>query len=1215
MILRRKKTRGWKQIKMTIANKNGTALVIGGGIAGIAAALDLAEQGHQVYLVERSPSIGGVMAQLDKTFPTLDCSICILAPKMVEALRHPNITLLTYSELENTQRRDDGTFKVIVRRKARYVKEDVCTGCALCATVCPRRAPNEFEMGLSNRTAIYIPFPQAVPAVATIDPDVCRRLTGRKCNACIRVCERGALDFDQKDSFVELDVNSIIVATGLELLDPEAMLSYGYGRLEDVVTSLEYERMMSASGPTSGEILCPSDSAHPKSIGFILCVGSRNIKKKNYCSKVCCLYATKEAMITREHAPETEVIVYYNDKRAIGRGHEEFFNRAAEEFGITYKIGLPSEVRRDPENGRLLIEHADLDKGILEKNLVDLVVLLPAIVPSSGTKELANILEVELDEAGFIWTDPNNPVQTSVPNIYACGCCAGPEDISTSVIQGSAAAAAAAAVRPPEEIEMVSTEISEEARLVGPSLSEEPRIGVYVCACGINIGGTVDVPTVAEYAKALPNVVYSTDTTYVCSQDAQEAIKVSIDEYKLNRLVVASCTPRTHLKLFQETANEAGLNPYLVDMASLRELDSWVHMHEPDKATEKAKDLVRMSVARTRLLSPKSTSITSILPAACVIGAGVAGMTAALTIADKGYSTYLIERDEAIGGFVRELEYIDFLETKGEIVLKTLTEKVRNHPNITLLTLTEVQAIDGAVGNFEIRVEGHDKIKAGVVIVATGAAHFEPEGYYHYGESPRIESQLEFTKAIREGTIKEDETITMILCTGSREKNGREYCSLVCCSQTIKDALYAKKEFPNININILFRDIRVHYEGETYFRKTRGLGVKFLNYTPEVPPQVDINEDKVMVRVHEAVTRTDLELPSDRVVLVTPIVANKDNRKLSELLKVPLEANDFFLEAHVKLRPVDFATEGIFVCGTANGPKNVRDSIAQASAAASRALTFLMKGFAEAEPLTADINRMLCIGCSNCVFVCPYNAIHMDEDNIAVVNPTLCKGCGVCSVTCPAEAVIMHHYTNEQIMAMVETALEDPGLPNEPKILGLLCNWCCYAGADNAGVSRFQYPSAIRPIRVMCSGRVDPLIILRAFQLGADGFFVGGCHPGDCHYISGNYHAQDELTDLKNVLTEIGINPDRLRLEWVSASEGKRFADVMTEFTEQIRALGPIKFRKKRLTVAAQQAGKVQELLTTTETDPSGVSEEEQSGMMENSNDPDEGVTSNKEDL
>jgi len=1198
---------------MTV-NGNGNVLVIGGGIAGIAASLDLADQGHQVYLVERSPSIGGVMAQLDKTFPTLDCSICILAPKMVEALRHPNITLLTYSELEASQPQQDGTFKVKVRRKARYVKEDICTGCALCTTVCPRRAPNEFEMGLSNRTAIYIPFPQAVPAVATIDPDICRRLTGRKCNACVRVCERGALAFEQKDQFVDLDVNAIIVATGSELLDPEAMLSYGYGRLEDVVTSMEYERMMSASGPTSGDILRPSDSTHPDTIAFILCVGSRNIKKKNYCSKICCMYATKEAMITREHAPDTEVIVYYNDKRAIGRGHEEFFNRAADEFGITYKIGLPSEVRQDPDNGHLLIEHADLDKGTLERDLVDLVVLLPAIVPSSGTRDLAEILGIELDEAGFIWTDPINPVQTSIPNIYACGCSTGPEDISTSVVQGSAAAAAAA--NPPEEIEVSTTDISRLDQFEGPSAQEEPRVGVYVCACGINIGGTVDVLNVAEYAKGLPNVVYAIDSTYVCSQDVQEAIKESIDEFKLNRLVVASCTPRTHLKLFQETANEAGLNPYLVDMASIRELDSWVHMHEPEKATEKAKDLVRMSVARTRLLSPKTTTITSIYPAACVIGAGVSGMTAALTIADKGYPTYLIERDEEIGGFIRELEYIDFLETKGETVLNALTEKVRTHPNITVLTSTEVKTVEGSVGNFTVSVTGHDNITAGVVVVATGAEHFEPEGYFHYGESSRIETQLEFTQAIREGTIKENETITMILCTGSREKDGREYCSLVCCSQAIKDALYAKMENPNININILFRDIRVHYEGETYFRKARGLGVKFLNYTPEAPPQVELKDDKIMVRVHETVTRTDLELPSDRLVLVTPIVANDENPKLSEQLKVPLEANKFFLEAHVKLRPVDFATEGVFVCGTANGPKNVRDSMAQASAAASRALTFLMKGYAEAEPLTADVNRMLCIGCSNCVFACPYNAIHMDEDNIAVVNPVLCKGCGVCSVICPAEAIVMHHYTNEQIMSMVETALEDPGPSDEPKILGLLCNWCCYAGADNAGVSRFQYPSAIRPIRVMCSGRVDPLIILRAFQLGADGFFVGGCHPGDCHYISGNYHAQEELVDLKNVLTEIGINSDRLRLEWVSASEGKRFADVMNEFTEQIRTLGPIEFRKKRLAALVQQTGEEQSVLTTQEVPEHSEGDPEESSTegTDSSNYPEEGAVSDKEE-
>ena len=1151
---------------MEIEEAKRSVLVIGGGIAGISASLDLAEQGHHVYLVERTPSIGGRMAQLDKTFPTLDCSICILAPKMVEVLRHPNITLLTYSEVIecNKEVTEEGEFfKVGVLRKARYVNEDICIGCALCTTVCPQRASNEFEEGISNRAAIYIPFPQAVPLVATIDHTICRRFPRGICKACEKVCERGALNFEQEDRFEDIYVSSIIVATGFDLIDPEAVLAYGYGRFEDVITSLEFERFMSASGPTSGEILKPSDSKHPERIAFILCVGSRSVRegKKSYCSKICCLYSTKEAIITREHAPDTEVVIYYNDKRAIGRGHEEFFVRAADEFGVNYKIGLPSEVQRDPETGKLLIEHANLETGKLERELYDMVVLSPAIVPSSGTDKIAEILNIDLDEDGFIWTNPLNPIETSHPKIFAAGCARGPEDISTSVIQ---ACAAAAAVAQPSAIEPFPIEVKEEKTPEELPVEEESRIGVFVCHCGIEIGGTVDVPSVAEYAKTLPDVVFAEDSLYACSQDAQEVIKKSIKENNLNRLVIASCTPRTHLPLFQETAAEAGLNPYLVAFASIRELDSWVHMQEPEAATQKAKDLVRMAVARARLLRPGKKLKTEILPVATVIGAGVSGMSATLTIADKGYQTYLIEKADEIGGFINQLHYLDFLKTRAEDLLSELGEKVRNHENITLFTNTEIKNIAGSIGNFELTLsDGKGTINSGVIILATGADYLTPEGYYHYGESSNIITQLDFSQMVRDHKIKDGEKIGMILCVGAREKEGRQYCSIVCCSQAIKDALLLKKDLPGTSVDILFRDIRVRDEGEKYFREARGAGVRFLNYSPDDPPKVQImDDDSIQIKLHEQITRADIELKADKLVLVTPIVTDmKNNRRLSEMLKVPLDENGFFLEARVKLRPVDFATEGIFVCGTANGPKSVREAITQAEAAASRALVFLMKGIAEADPIIAEIDQSLCIGCANCVFACPFNAISITEDNLATVNPVSCKGCGVCSVECPAEAITMHHFTNDQIMAMVETALEEPAPLDEPRIVGLMCNWCCYAGADNAGVSRFQYPSNIRPIRVMCSGRVDPLIILRAFQLGADGVFVGGCHPGDCHYIEGNYHARDEMVRIKKLMEEIGIEPGRLRVESVSASEGKRFAELMKEFTEQIKELGAIKFR------------------------------------------------------
>jgi len=1136
-------------------------LVIGGGISGIQASLDLAEQGHTVYLVERGPTIGGKMAQLDKTFPTLDCSICILAPKMVEVSRHPNIRLISYAEIKRVQSINNGEFfEVEIVSKARYVNEEACNGCRLCVEKCPVKVPCEFNAGLGYRKAIYISFPQAVPAIATIDKEHCLFFTKGICQICKKICPAEAVTFEQKPAELTIKVKGIIVATGFELIDPSILPQYGYGSFSDVLVSLQYERLICASGPTRGEILKPSDKTKPKTIVFIQCVGSRNEEVKPYCSQICCMYATKQAIITKEHDPEIDIYVLYNDLRAIGKNHEEFIRRAMEEFQIKYVKGLPGEVLEDPNTGKLIVRYADLLGGDVKSIQTDIVVLCPAVLPSTGNKQLAKILGIKTDDYGFFESaDPINSVVSSVQGIYLCGMCQAPKDISSSITQASAAISNAIARTTFVGAPKVGLEVKE--RVIEP----EPRVGVFVCDCGFNISATVKVPEVVNYVKTLPNVTYAEERTFACSKDSQVQIKRAIDTYKLNRIVVAACTPRTHEPLFRKTCEEEGLNPFLFEMANIREHNSWVHDEIPE-ATKKAKDLVRMSVERSKLLHPLRKFETKVTPAIAVIGAGLSGLIAAKAVADKGFNVYLIERDEDVGGRLKHQYGISFGDIPAEDVLSSLIALVKAHEKITILTSTELKEVRGSIGNFEVLVTHGGKeetLKTGAIIVATGSEELRPNGIYGYGEYTTVYTLSEFRLMLRNNKVEPGERIAIILCVGSREKEGRTYCSSVCCAEAIDLAVKMKMRYPDSSVCILYRDVRLPFDWEKYYRKAKEEGILFIRYDQDMPPNVKSlgSGGKLNVKVFDQLAKLEVELQVDKVVLANPIVPQEGNSKIASILKIPLNNHGFFLEAHPKLRPIDFENDGIYLCGTAHSPQGLFDCVTQAFASASRALIPLMKQTVYSEAIIAEANADKCINCGNCEAVCEYGAIRL-EGFISRVNPLLCKGCGVCAVECPAEAITMHHFTDDQISVMIKEALREPAAPTELKILSFFCNWCAYAGADMAGVSRFKYSPTIRIIRVMCTGRVEPAHILQAFLLGADGVLIGGCHPGDCHYISGNLRAEKRVKLVKKWLKDAGMNPERLRLEWVSAGEGLKLATIAEEFTAQIQKLGPNSLRK-----------------------------------------------------
>jgi len=876
---------------------------------------------------------------------------------------------------------------------------------------------DEVELGYSQEQAIQ-------EAKRCLHCTVCS-----ECLQCVSICKAEAICHQQQDTIEQIDVGAVVVVPGFEEFLARLKYDFGYSRYPDVVSSIQFERILSASGPFAGHVKRLSDGKEPKKIAFLQCIGSRDISCRNaYCSSVCCMYAIKEAVIAKEHLKDVDVTIFFMDLRAFGKDFDKYYERAKSQYGVNFKRARVCDVYGKNGNGELTVKYAP-ESGQVAEEEFDMVVLSVGLEPSEKQRRLASQLGIRLEPNGFIWTNSLRPLETSRPGIFVGGTASGPKDIPETVIQASGTAGKASQLL----ADVRGTLTVEQEFPPEQDVSEqEPRIGVFICHCGINIGSVVDVPVTAEYAKSLPYVVYAEDNLYTCSQDTQDHIREMIAEHKLNRVVVASCSPRTHEPLFQQTLREAGLNPHLFEMANIRDQCSWIHMNQPEEATEKAKCLVSMAVAKVALVEPLAAASLDVTPSALVIGGGLAGMTAALGIANQGLEVTLVEHQKQLGGNLRNLRST-FAEPNVRAYLAHLQEHVQKHKNISVYTGTELESIEGFVGNFQSALKTgskETKIEHGVIIVATGGNEHKPDEYL-YGQNKRVVTQLEL-----EGLLADKEplsgvkTAVFIQCVGSREEE-HMYCSRVCCSNAVKNALKIKELSPETEVYVLYRDIRTYGFNEQYFQTARDKGVIFVRYEADNKPKVT-GRDKLKLTVREPLLDCELVLEPDLLILSSRIDPDSNNESLAQMLKVPMNEDGFLLEAHVKLRPVEFATEGIFVAGLAHSPKSMAETIAQAEAAAAKACTIISKDKYEAEPTIAAVNDDLCDGCGICVPVCEYNALEVvdrpggkEEEKIVQINEAMCKGCGGCVAACPSGAMEQKGFKDEQMLAMIKAALVD----------------------------------------------------------------------------------------------------------------------------------------------------------------------------------------------
>jgi heterodisulfide reductase subunit A len=1030
--------------------------VIGGGVGGMRAALDLAEAGIQAYLLETSPALGGRVAQLGFMFPTHDCVLCrgtsdhgfgctrpTISPGFLDANRHPNLTVMTSTRLLGCEG-EAGDFSIQLEAAPEYVQASQCTSCGRCAEVCPETRPSGFQLGMSVRKVIDKSAPRSVPDAyyLTEKAPVCD-----ECHRCVDICPTHAIDLQAAPQRFTLSVGAIILAMGFQPFDAGLMPELGYGRFPNVITSMQYERLASRSGPTEGIVRRRSDGAVPKRIAWLQCVGSRD-QHNPYCSSICCMYATKEAVLAKQRIPGVECHIFTMDERAFNKEYNHYYLQARQDFGVHYTRARISDVNEDPATGDILLryptgrehESAAADQGPVEESRFDLLVLAVGIRPPAEALAVARLLGIELNEYGFCTTDKFAPLATSRPGVFVCGAFASPKEIAETILDASGAAAEAMRLMP-EQLGALTFTRSQ------PYLSrQEPGaecpagaegIDVVLCGCAGEISDTLDLPALSSYLQGLADVRQVSVIPAVCTDAGRSQLAAQLQDSQSGRLVIGACTPRTHEPLFQRLAAEAGINPYLMETVNLREQCAWVHAGDPAGATRKAAELLRVATARVRLSEPIHKQARTPHRSALVIGGGVSGMTTALAIADSGFEVHLVEKTGELGGNLHHVYYVAEGDNPQRL-LRDLVNRVVGHERIQLFLSSQVTRHSGSVGDFRATITTRISngtlreaaVQHSVLIAATGGVEAE-SAQYLYGQDPRIvrQSELEETLAHHPDRARRMRSVVMIQCVTQDGK--LEYCSRICCTNTLKNALRLKMLNPECQVVVLYKNIITYGFREKYYLEARRQGVVFVRYTDQAPPDVHLERrgarQALVVRIQEHVFGRTLVFEPDLLALSTPIVPAPETARLGTMLNVPLSAEGFFLEAHLKMRPMEFADDGMLLAGMAHYPKFIEESITHALACAGRALTILSRPTLELGGVVAEIDPDKCVGCLTCARTCPFHIPQIRTDfhgvgglgGAAWIDPARCQGCGTCTAECPARAIQLKHFTDAEVRVAV----------------------------------------------------------------------------------------------------------------------------------------------------------------------------------------------------
>ncbi|OQY24741.1 MAG: hypothetical protein B6I35_00810 [Anaerolineaceae bacterium 4572_32.2] len=977
---------------------NQSILVVGAGIGGMQSALLLAEAGHKVYLLDSAPGIGGSMHLLDLTFPTNSCGLCLMLPgraaycPTIECDLHRNIEILSYAEVMGVEG-ELGNFTVTVRNKPRYVHVEACNNCGLCVDVCPVERPDRYEGDLHSGKAIYRPPTRAIPPAYVIDMDYCTR-----CGKCVEVCPVEAIELEMEESESQVNVGAIILSPGFEPFDARLKGEYGFGHYDNVLTSLQFERMVSYSGSTGADIARPSDGQTPKRVAFIQCVGSRDDAIGcGYCSSVCCMHTAKQVAVAKRLRPDLDVTVFFMDIRAHGKDFDEYFDRVESLDGVHYRRSIVSSVHQYQQTRNLKLNCVAEDGSLRDEDF-DMVVLAVGFAPPVDAQQLGQSLGIELNQYGFGVTDTFTPTESTRPGILVSGAFREPKDIPETVVEASAAAASA-------------------ARLLGSSLDEEkveridekevdelawPRVGVFLCDCRGEIGGVIDLEALTAHTRGLRDVALVQSLDNACLAGGAEQIIQAVEEHELNRVVIAGCAARLYQTEFEKMMRRAGLNPGLLERINLRGEVAWVHSN--GNGAGKAKELVEMGVASVRLSQPQQQATKEMSQRALVIGGGLAGLTAASSLAEMGHEVDLVEQSAELGGQLRNTRYTLEEDDPGA-ALSALIEQVEGKERVHIYKEAQVEAVSGGVGQYQTTValpDGKETLEHGAIIVATGGREVAPTEYL-YGQDERVVTQRELEHRITNPESPIPNTVVMIQCVGSREPE-RPYCSRVCCSKSVANALKIKKQNPQANVFVLYREMRTYGFREDYYREARSQGVTFLRYELPDKPQVSMDGDSLTISLKEPITGEEVVISADLLALSVGIEPN-DNRPLADLLDLPLDKNGFFQEEYPKMRPLDFTKRGIFMCGLAHSPRFADESIAQAQGAAMRAASLLAQKKLEAPTTVAQVNTRLCSACGLCVEACPYGARVLESGApYAEVIDVLCQGCGACAAACPNKA-------------------------------------------------------------------------------------------------------------------------------------------------------------------------------------------------------------------